>query len=189
MKEGLRAMTAPFNCGRRAFLGAGAAALLLGGARPSFAALGKPRIRSVAFDNLHTGERLKVEYWVDGRYVPDALGAVDRVLRDFRTGETHPIDPRLLDLLDTLGGRLRTREPFQVISGYRSPLTNAMLRGESAGVAANSLHMQGMAIDLRVPDRALSSVRAAAVSLRGGGVGYYPRSDFVHIDVGRVRYW
>ncbi len=182
-------MTVPFDRRRRNFLASGAAALLLGAVRPSFAALGNPRVRTVAFDNLHTGERLKVDYWVDGRYLPDALGAVDRVLRDFRTGETRPIDPRLLDLLVALNRRLGTHEPFQVISGYRSPQTNAMLRGESAGVAANSLHMQGMAIDLRVADRALGSVHAAAVGLRGGGVGYYPRSDFVHVDVGRVRYW
>ena len=182
-------MTVPFDRRRRIFLAAGAAALFLSAGRSSFAALGNPRIRSVAFDNLHTGEHLKVDYWVDGRYLQDALGAVDRVLRDFRTGETHSIDPRLLDLLVALSGRLGTREPFQVISGYRSPQTNAMLHSESAGVAAHSLHMQGMAIDLRVADRALSSVHAAAVSLRGGGVGYYPRSDFVHIDIGRVRYW
>lgn len=177
------------NQGRRQFLRVSCAVFLTGLATPTFAATGWTSSRSAAFENLHTGECLKVDYWVDGRYLPDALGAVDHVLRDFRTGEVHAIDPKLLDLLDTLRLKLDTPEPFQVISGYRSRATNAMLHEASTGVAVHSLHMQGMAIDIRVRGRALRSIRAAALVLQRGGVGYYPRSDFVHVDVGRVRSW
>ena len=156
-------------------------------------AIGAPRLapdrRSLAFHNLHTGENLDLVYWSDGSYQPDALRQIDHVLRDFRTGDVHPIDPRLLDLLARVNGQLDSTGPFQVISGYRSPATNAMLRRDSEGVAKSSLHMQGQAIDVRVPDRALANLRRIAMNLRGGGVGYYPQSDFVHIDVGRVRYW
>jgi uncharacterized protein YcbK (DUF882 family) len=143
----------------------------------------------LAFDNLHTGEKLKTVYWRDGEYLPEAMRHIDWLLRDFRAEEIHPIDPRLLDLLAALHARLASRRPFEVISGYRSPATNAMLARLSGGVAQNSLHMQGMAIDIRVPGRDLRCVRAAALSLRCGGVGYYPSSDFVHLDTGRVRSW
>jgi uncharacterized protein YcbK (DUF882 family) len=171
--------------GRRHFLAAGASLILPG------RALAATGARSLAFDNIHTGERLKVEYWQEGQYLPDALAEVNHILRDFRTGEVHPIAPVLLDLLAALRARLDSSEPVSVISGYRSPLTNAMLRSEHehSGVATKSLHMQGMAIDIRVPGRSLASLHHAALSLRGGGVGYYPTSDFVHVDVGRVRTW
>ena len=174
--------------GRRHFL-AGAGAALLAPVSPALASLGD--VRTVAFDNIHTGEKLKADYWVDGRYVPEALSDVNHVLRDFRSNEVHPIAPQLLDLLTLLHGHLETEEPFSVISGYRSPATNAMLRGEHehSGVASKSLHMQGMAIDIRVPGRALVALRDAALVQRGGGVGYYPASDFVHVDVGRIRTW
>lgn len=163
-------------------------ALVIGG-RPALAnASGS---RSVAFANLHTGERLALDYWVDGAYVPDALGAVNHLLRDFRTGEVHPIAPRLLDLLAGLRGILETQASFEVISGYRSPATNATLQAEleHSGVASKSLHMQGMAIDIRLPGRSLVALRETALAARAGGVGYYPQSDFVHVDVGRVRKW
>jgi len=174
---------------RRALsLVAGTAAALI--AAPAIAA---PRVtadrRSLAFHNLHTGENLDLVYWSDGAYQPDALHQINHVLRDFRTGDVHPIDPQLLDLLVKVNRRLESTNPFQVISGYRSPATNALLRHETEGVAKSSLHMRGQAIDARVPDRALSDLHRVAMSLHGGGVGYYPRSDFVHIDVGRVRYW
>jgi len=182
-------MTKPTDPGRRGFLLAAGAATLATIASPAFASVGRAHFRSVALDNLHTGEKLNVDYWVNGRYVMGALHRVNYNLRDFRTGSVHPIDPQLLDLLDALRRMLGTRAPFQVISGYRSPETNAMLREESNGVAANSLHVQGMAIDIRLPGRSLRSLHAAAVRLERGGVGYYPRSDFVHVDVGRVRYW
>lgn len=154
-------------------------------AAPRFA----PDRRSLAFHNLHTGENLDLVYWSDGTYHPDALHQINHVLRDFRSGDVHAIDPRLLDVLVSVNRGLDSEKPLQVISGYRSPATNALLRSESEGVAKSSLHMQGQAIDVRVPGRALSSLRRVAMSLRAGGVGYYPRSDFVHIDVGRVRYW
>jgi uncharacterized protein YcbK (DUF882 family) len=145
--------------------------------------------RTVAFHNLHTGESLEATYWDRGTYVPDALSAVNHVLRDFRTGDVHDIDPRLLDLLTRLSSRVEARAPFQVISGYRSPATNAMLRANSDGVAKGSLHMQGLAIDIRLADVALDRLHGAALELGAGGVGYYPVSDFVHVDVGRVRHW
>lgn len=182
-------MSEPIDRSRRLLLGLGSVAFLSGLVRPAGAAIGRGNVRSLAFANLHTGERLGVDYWVDGQYVPDALLAVNRVLRDFRTGDVHPIDPKLLDCLDALRATLDTREPVQVISGYRSPLTNSKLHEASAGVASNSLHMKGMAIDIRIAGRPLKAVRLAALSLQLGGVGYYPRSDFVHVDVGRVRSW
>ena len=146
-------------------------------------------VRRVAFHNLHTGEAVNAVYWEGGAYVPDALSEVNHVLRDFRNGEVHPIDPRLLDLLDALATRVDTSSPFHVISGYRSPQTNAMLRRRSSGVAHDSLHMKGLAIDIRLADVDLARLHQAALSLGGGGVGYYPASDFVHVDVGRVRRW
>jgi uncharacterized protein YcbK (DUF882 family) len=182
-------MWEPTDRGRRQFLCVGAAAIVSAIASPALAAVPRHQVRTVSFENLHTGERLKVDYWVNGRYVPNAMGAVDQVLRDHRTNEVHAIDPELLDLLDALSRRLGSRAPYQVVSGYRSPATNAMLRAESDGVAAQSLHMEGMAIDIRVPGRSLRSVHRAALELERGGVGYYPRSDFVHVDVGRVRRW
>ena len=111
------------------------------------------------------------------------------MLRDFRTGEARQVDRRLLDLLWRLRSALDTTEPYEVISGYRSPATNAMLRREGRGVSRGSLHMRAMAIDVRVPDRPLTALRDAALALRLGGVGYYAASNFVHVDVGRVRFW
>ena len=175
--------------GRRQFLLAGVSALACAVMKPALAATRIGDQRRLSFYNLHTGESLDTVYWADGTYVPGALGEVDRVLRDFRTGDVCSIDRRLLDLLVGLRQRLETGEPFQVISGYRSPQTNAVLHAHSEGVASHSLHMEGMAIDIRVPGRALSAVRAAALDLQSGGVGYYPASDFVHVDTGRVRRW
>jgi uncharacterized protein YcbK (DUF882 family) len=174
---------------RRAALGGGLA--LMGGAwiRPARADLSIGGMRALSFANLHTGEKLSVEYWANGRYEPDALSAINHVLRDYRNGEEHVIDPKLLDLLHVLHRRLDSAKPFSVISGYRSPSTNATMHEHSAGVASHSLHMQGMAIDIRLEDRALKDLHTAAHDMRLGGVGYYPELDFVHVDVGRVRYW
>lgn len=152
-------------------------------------ALASAPVRRVALHNLHTGEALNTVYWEQGRYVPQALAQVNHVLRDFRTGDIHPMDPALIDLLDTLSARLDTKNPFQVISGYRSPKTNAMLHECTSGVASQSLHMKGLAIDIRLPGVDLDRVHRAALSLQAGGVGYYPQSDFVHVDVGPVRHW
>ena len=144
--------------------------------------------RALSFLNLHTSEKLKVVYWANGAYVPESIADINRVLRDHRTGTIHQIDCRLLDLLSGIRTKLDTTEPFQIISGYRSPQTNAMLRGHSNGVASHSLHMDGMAADLTVPGRSLELLKKAALSMKSGGVGYYPR-QFVHVDVGRVRTW
>jgi uncharacterized protein YcbK (DUF882 family) len=145
--------------------------------------------RSLSLLNLHTGERLNATYFEAGAYLPDALAAMDRLLRDFRTGTTHPMAPHLLDLVAALGDRLEARQTVHVISGYRSPQTNAALHAHSDGVAAHSLHMEGMAMDIRIPGVELAQLRDAALSLKRGGVGFYPGSDFVHVDVGRVRRW
>jgi uncharacterized protein YcbK (DUF882 family) len=145
--------------------------------------------RRLAFNHLHTGETLDVVYWEGGAYVPDALTAVNHVLRDWRTDTTHEIDPKLLDLLVALQGRLEKTERYDVICGYRSPATNAMLHARSAEVATHSLHLVGQAIDIRLPGVELANLRNAALSLGLGGVGYYPTSDFVHVDIGRVRHW
>ena len=147
------------------------------------------RRRSLKFYNLHTGESLSTTYWQDGRYVPGELDRVNFILRDFRANEVKPIDPALLDLLVQIQHRLDTAEPFQVISGYRSPVTNAMLHANSEGVAVHSLHLQGKAIDISVPGRSLAQLRGAALVQQAGGVGYYPRTGFVHVDTGRVRFW
>jgi len=176
------------NNSRRQFLTCMSAAVVAG-SFPTLVRATPTEIRSLAFDNLHTGERAKVDYWANGQYLPDALKEVNVILRDFRNGEIHPIDPRLLDLLSQLHATLDSSSPFEVISGYRSPRTNAMLREAGHGTAVNSLHMQGQAIDIRLTDRTLANVHTAAVGLRLGGVGFYPASDFVHVDVGRVRYW
>jgi len=164
---------------------------------PAFAHLAAPALvglkptdcRTLSFDCLHTGEKLKADYWVDGKYVPDALSAINRTLRDWRTGDVHAMEPKLLDLLDLLGKKLETKAGFQVICGYRSPVTNAMLHEKSSGVASNSQHLLGKAMDIRVADRNLKSVYNTALAMAVGGAGYYPKSDFVHVDVGPVRHW
>lgn len=145
--------------------------------------------RSLSLLNLHTGEVLKATYFEDGAYVPDALAAMDHLLRDFRTGDVHPIAPGLLDLVETLHAKVEANQTVHVISGYRSPRTNEALHERSAGVATHSLHMQGEAMDIRIPGVELARLRDAALDLRRGGVGYYPGSDFVHVDIGRVRRW
>lgn len=145
--------------------------------------------RSLALYNTHTGEGLKTVYWSEGEYIAESLGAINHILRDHRTDEIKDIDARLLDLLFALRSELEISQPFHVISGYRSAETNALLHAQSSGVAENSLHLLGQAIDIRAPGRALPVLRRAAIALKGGGVGYYPKSDFVHVDVGRVRSW
>lgn len=173
---------------RRAFIGSVAAAVpALALPHTLFANTG--RGRELHFFHTHTSERLVVQYH-DGRaYLADALATVNQFLRDFRTGDVHKIDPGLLDLLHGLAGATGTAKSFEVISGYRSPATNQMLRLHSEGVAAGSLHMQGMAIDIRLPDVPLVKLQKAALAAHGGGVGYYPASQFVHVDTGRVRAW
>ena len=151
--------------------------------------------RALDFAHTHTGEHLTVEYFSGGSYLPDALSTVNHFLRDFRTGDVHPIDAgggfswNPADILHSLTQLTGSSKPFQVISGYRSPQTNNMLRQHSEGVASGSLHMQGQAIDIRLADVPLAKLRNAALNIQRGGVGYYPASDFVHVDTGRVRRW
>ena len=177
-------------CGRRNFLAwslAVGCGVLIPGAKAAAAAA--TAARELEFHNLHTGESLRAVYWEGGRYLPDALDAIDYVLRDFRTGDVRSIDPALLDLVHRLRLAMECDRPVHVISGYRCPATNAMLARRSNGVAKNSYHVKGMAIDLRLPNRDLKDLRNAALMLAGGGVGYYPKSNFVHMDTGPVRSW
>lgn len=166
-----------------------AAPVVLFRAKPKPLPLSEPEIRKAKLLNLHTGESTSVVYKENGTIIHDALSEVNNVLRDFRNGEVMQMDVALLDMLDELSRRLEVNIPYNVISAYRSPATNAMLAARSDGVARGSLHMQGKAIDIRVPGIALSHVRNAAKDLQKGGVGFYPGSDFVHLDTGRIRYW
>ncbi len=170
---------------RRTFLGVSAAAGVLL-VTPVWAASSP---RTLSFAHTHTGEALTVTYWRDGHYVAEALAAVNHVLRDFRTGDLHLIDPALLDYLHDVQCTLGCDAPFGVISGYRSPATNEMLQHSSSGVATASLHLAGRAIDVRIPGIKTARLREMAAALRRGGVGYYPASDFVHLDTGRYRQW
>lgn len=147
--------------------------------------------RSLAFYHTHTRERLRLTYAEGGTHLPKALEEINHFLRDFRTGDEHPIDVGLLDVLHQL--RLRagvgSNGTFEIISAYRSPKTNKMLRDRSSAVAQKSLHMQGKAMDVRLTGVRIARLREEALSLNAGGVGYYPESDFVHVDTGRVRQW
>lgn len=175
---------------RRQFLvgACGTVAGLFAVAATARAATPEP-IRRLGFLHTHTGEKLEAVYWEHGHYVPDALDEISRILRDHRTGETHPLDVKLLDTLAILRNQLELRQSFHVISAYRSPKTNEMLRKKGSGVATRSLHMDGRAIDIRIPGVELDVLHRTALKLRSGGVGYYPRSQFVHLDSGRVRNW
>jgi len=163
-------------------------ALIPGAAMAAFHVIPK-RARSLSFYNLHTGESLKTTYFANGEYISGALKEINFILRDWRQNEVKAIDPALLDLLAGIHNRLGTKEPFQIISGYRTPQTNAMLHIQTEGVAVHSLHLDGKAIDICVEGRSLKNVRRAAMSMFGGGVGYYPRTGFVHVDTGRLRFW
>jgi uncharacterized protein YcbK (DUF882 family) len=145
--------------------------------------------RSLSFLHTHTGERLSVDYFLDGRYQPDGLEQVNHLLRDFRNDEVHPIDPALLDTLFDLQRRAQKDTVFEVISGYRSPATNSLLRRTTEGVALHSMHLEGRAIDVRLERFDTATLARLARSLGRGGVGFYPASDFVHVDTGRVRHW
>ncbi len=156
--------------------------------RPGFA-MTKDSVRELTFEHLHTGEKLNALYWENGVYDNEALQAINHVLRDHRTHEVETIDKSLLDVLFALCQQVGSKQPFQVISGYRSPKTNAMLHQNSNGVAKRSLHMQGRAIDVRLPRTELAVLHKTALTMQAGGVGYYQKSNFIHLDTGRVRYW
>ncbi len=163
--------------------------------RPSIAAHKQPAAprqsihKELALYNPNTGESLKCVYFEDGQYITEALAAVNHLLRDYHSNTSHPIDLALLDQLHDLKKTLFINEPFHIISGYRSPDTNAHLRRQSHGVAKNSLHMQGRAIDIRLEGMPSCAIRDAAVALSRGGVGYYPDANFVHLDTGDIRVW
>lgn len=143
----------------------------------------------ISFRHSHTGESFTGVYRVGDKYLPEAFERMNYVLRDFRTEEVFPMDPRVIDILSLLYERMDASESYQILSGYRSPRTNAMLRSGTSGVARNSFHMYGQAIDIRIPGQNTKLLRNTALDLRAGGVGYYPRSNFVHVDTGKVRSW
>jgi len=180
---------------RRSFLHRCAQAVTLGGAlglAGRSARSATPGVRSLVLDHTHTRERIDLVYASGDHYLPQALGSLNHFLRDHYSGEVGQIDPQLFDLLHNVRQVLRSGVPlsYQIISGYRGPLTNARLRStRGGGVAKHSLHMEGKAIDIRLPGVPLAELRDAALSLKAGGVGYYPREQFVHIDTGRVRTW
>lgn len=172
---------------RRRFLaaGVGLAAAGLGLPRPAEAR----RARTLSFHHTPTGERLRVTFAEDGEFVPEALAEVSHLLRDFRTGDSVAIDPELLTLLHRLRERAGGQGTYEIISAYRSPRTNDMLRERGGAVAQRSLHMDGRAIDVRLRGVPTRELRKIALDLQAGGVGYYARSDFLHVDTGRVRSW
>lgn len=172
---------------RRRLLGAVAATTAVGLVKPATAVSFAPR--SVSLYNVHTGEWLRTVYWADGHYIREAVRDINWILRDHDTDEIRPMNAGVLDVLGMLRQQLETSDPFLVVCGYRSPTTNRRLYLEHAGVAKHSYHIKGMAVDLRSAGRSLEQVRNAALSLRSGGVGYYPHSDFVHVDCGPVRHW
>lgn len=169
-----------------AFIAASAASSIVFPTR-AFAA-SRP-IRRLSLHNLQTNEYLETIYWEDGYYEPEALHDINRIMRDHHNGKVKSIDLNLLDLLHDLRRVLRTSKPISVISAYRTKATNDLLRREGFNAVKHSLHIKGKAVDIRVPGRKTSEVRRAAHDLRRGGVGYYPKSEFVHVDVGPVRYW
>ncbi|WP_163850144.1 YcbK family protein [Pseudooceanicola aestuarii] len=180
------------NYSRRALLGAFAATAVT--AAPTFSkAAGFLRnsgdIRRLRMYSARTGERLDMIYWIEGEYIADAVKEVTHFMRDWRTDELINIDMRTMDIMAASHNLLNVTEPFMLLSGYRSPKTNAMLRARSSGVAKNSLHMKGQAADLRLSSRSVGQVAKAASACAAGGVGRYSRSNFVHMDCGPVRTW
>ncbi|MBU0681231.1 MAG: DUF882 domain-containing protein [Proteobacteria bacterium] len=145
--------------------------------------------REISLFNTHTGEKLVVEYCTEGEYTCEALQEINHILRDFRTGEIKPIDPHLLNLLHAITHKIKPGSEIHIISGYRSPATNRALAKKSGAVAKHSLHIDGKAIDFRIPGCELTTLRQVALTMQSGGVGYYAQSNFVHIDTGRVRCW
>ncbi|HET7130874.1 MAG TPA: DUF882 domain-containing protein [Gammaproteobacteria bacterium] len=175
--------------GRRSFLLGSLTAGVAGLTRARVAFATDVEAHTLSFHHIHTGENLKITYREHGEVVPGTLDAINHYLRDFRTGQEHQIDVTLLDEVCRLYHRFDCRGHFEVISGYRSPKTNEALRHVSTGVAKNSLHIEGRAIDVRLTSAATDKLRDAAIALRSGGVGYYPDSNFVHVDTGAFRTW
>lgn len=153
------------------------------------AAVAAPHERSLRFYNTHTGETLRTMFWAEGQFIPEALQDINRLLRDHRSNTVAPIDPELIVLLNKVSTQFGSNNVVHVISGYRSPETNRKLAEASGGVAKHSMHLEGKAIDVRIPGYDLNDLRKAALAQKRGGVGYYPDSKFVHMDTGRVRHW
>lgn len=153
------------------------------------AAQAAPGERTLRLYNTHTGESLKSVFWANGQFLPEALTDINKLLRDHRNNSVAAIDPKLLALLDQVSNKFGNNQVLHVISGYRSPESNQKLAAASGGVAKHSMHLEGKAIDIRMPGRDLASVHKAALGAKAGGVGYYPDSQFVHLDTGRVRHW
>jgi len=177
---------------RRALLGAFAATTVT--AAPSFSKAagflrGAGDIRRISMTSPRTGESLDTIYWIEGDYIRDAVREITLFMRDWRTDQVHDIDTRTIDILAAAHNLLNVSEPYMLLSGYRSPETNAMLRRRSSGVARNSRHLRGQAADVRLGSRSVSQMYRAALACKGGGVGRYSRSDFVHMDCGPVRSW
>jgi uncharacterized protein YcbK (DUF882 family) len=181
--------------GRRSFLSLGLSAGVAGAGALTFlprAVMAKSTAndsRTLGFFNTHTNEILKATYWQNGAYDRSAVADINYILRDHRSGDVYSMDLKLFDLLTTLHRRTDSKKPFEIISGYRSPVSNAKLASASNGVAKHSMHMEGKAIDIRLRDVKLADLRLDALAMKAGGVGYYPKSDFVHVDTGRVRHW
>jgi uncharacterized protein YcbK (DUF882 family) len=148
-----------------------------------------PAERTLRLYNTHTGESLRRVFWAEGQFIPDALKDINKLLRDHRNDQIAEMDPKLIVLLNDVGDKFGDNQVLHIISGYRSPESNARLAAASNGVARHSMHMDGKAIDIRLPGQNLARLHKAAVSMKAGGVGYYPDSQFVHMDTGRVRYW
>lgn len=177
---------------RRHLLGAFAATMVT--AAPTFSNAagflrGSGDIRRIRMYSGRTGERLDMIYWIEGKYIADAVKEVHHFMRDWRTNDVKQIDLRTIDIMAASHNLLDVSEPYMLLSGYRSPKTNAMLRARSSGVAKNSLHLKGQAADLRLGSRSVSQMARAAAACRAGGVGRYSKSDFVHMDCGPVRTW
>ncbi|WP_293576999.1 DUF882 domain-containing protein [Phaeobacter sp.] len=177
---------------RRALLGAFAATSVI--AAPTFSNAagflrGAGDIRRIRMYSGRTGEKIDMIYWIDGKYVKDAVKEVNYFMRDWRSDDVKDMDLRTIDIMAAAHNLMDATEPYMLLSGYRSPKTNAMLRSRSRGVAKNSLHMRGQAADLRLSSRSVSQMAKAAMACRAGGVGKYARSNFVHMDCGVVRSW
>ncbi|WP_424943188.1 YcbK family protein [Aliiroseovarius crassostreae] len=177
---------------RRGLLGAFAATAV--SAAPMYAnAAGFLRgggdVRRIAMYSGRTGESINMIYWVEGKYIKESLKEINHFMRDWRVDRAIKMDTRTIDIMAAAHGLMDAREPYMMLSGYRSPQTNAMLRRKSRGVAKNSLHMKGMAADLRLKTRSVNQMFKAAAACRGGGVGRYSGSNFVHMDCGTVRTW
>jgi uncharacterized protein YcbK (DUF882 family) len=191
-------MTADSNAGRaaalsrRRLLGIFAAGIVA--AAPTYSrAFGLLRgagdIRRIRMYSGRSGESIDTIYWIEGEYIPEVMKEINHFMRDVRTGTTRAIDPRTIDIIAATHRMLDVSEPYMMLSGYRSPATNAALRARSRGVARDSLHMRGQAADLRLRSRTVSQMARAAEACASGGVGRYSRSNFVHMDCGPVRTW